>query len=177
MMKKNIYLLLIAFIFTSCLEMKQREYLKDLEDFTYQMDSLTDAYNQLSLDKADNLAISRRALFNNYVAFTQNVDTIDIMTAQNFENISYSIKNLDEFITYHNNISNDLKQKTKEIKQLDYIVKNGYGNRSDYDSLINNEKKNIKTLKQNVLSAIHYYNEGMQDFDESVRYIQNLIEE
>lgn len=176
-MKKLIGILILLFAFTSCLEVKQKTYLKELDQLTEEVDSLTTVYQSFSGDDAQKVIDSRTILFNDFISKTQEIDTIDITTAQHIENIKYSIKNLEQFIQHYQPEKKNLEDKSKELQHLTYIVKNGYGKRGEYPNMIQNESENVARLKRNIMELDRCYKEGMQDFDESVRYIRNLIEE
>lgn len=155
--------------------MKQKTYLSDLNEFMQQNDSLITVINQLSIPNAESVIQQRNDLIHQYIISTQNIDTISIKTAQHIENINYSIENLNQFVRHQPVVKSNLEQKSKELKQLNYIVKNGFGNRSEYASLLSEEKKKMHRLRQNALSTIRSYRNGMQDFDTSIRSIQKIV--
>lgn len=174
-MRRISLLMLIAIVVTSCLEWTNRSHLNKLNRLIQTVDSLGKLKNEYFTFNADSLKDIRQELLQLYK--TQNTpDTITIEAGQHIENIKYSYANL-RLYTQHYSLFDTLQIKQKELKQLRAIISKGNGNRAEYANLVDEESKNVKNLQNNYQQLQSYYTEGIRNFEESERYLRELLAE
>lgn len=172
-MKHLLYLCLLSIILTSCLEVKKKEYVKQLEQLILDVDSMILISKKIDVKTVDSLSKIRCSLLDAYKAGIQS-DTISVETAQHIENIKFSCYNLRQFNKNKKTLEITLK-KQQEIKSLLKMINEGNGDRSSYQELVKEEIRSVINLKTNFSKLAQNYANGIRNFETSEHYLNTLL--
>lgn len=172
-MKHLICLYLLSIVLTSCLEVKKKEYVNQLEQLLLDVDSMVLISKKIDVKAVDSLSQIRCSLLDAYKSGIQ-PDTISVETAQHIENIKFSCFNLRQFNQNKKTLETTLK-KQRELKSLLKMIHEGNGDRSSYQELVKEEIRSVSNLKTNFSRLAQNYADGIRNFETSERYLNELL--
>jgi|GEM_PF-5993790 len=172
-MKHLLCLYLLSIILTSCLEVKKKEYVSQLEQLILDVDSMVFISQKMEVKAVDSLTQIRCGLLNAYKSGIQ-PDTISVETAQHIENIKFSCFSLRQF-NQNKKTLEIIRKKQRELRFLLKMIHEGNGDRSSYPELVQEEMRSVSNLKTNFSRLAQNYADGIRNFETSERYLNELL--
>jgi hypothetical protein len=175
-MKTLLPVLVIALIFSSCLDAEKKDYLQRIEQMSMKLDSMSNVYNALPLDS---FIIAREIAQNNErsIKTYYDSDTIDAQFARTMNRYKAVRKGGNFIIQKRNFLDTVFGFQSSQLNQLKTDIENGAGKRDKYTEYLKSEEENIQLIATSFADFYARFNHLMDEFYATNPAVEEKIRE
>ncbi len=145
--KTGFFLLSALFLITSCVDLKQKNQLQQVDALVTSIDSISIILKENPIPQASAMADSIVEVENRFKLYYI-PDTIDREVHQEINDLKQARKTFSHLNKDHTNFTAGCKEMKESLRQLRYDIENSDGDRKSYDEYLSFEKSKLADLSR-----------------------------